>query len=120
MSKLLFFLVLFYFTCAAVQKKQSKKTISFFRPALYYRNFVLSIDDDFHYSDRDTLKGRRVFGYLITRYKTANNLLNIHLKVNDRDTSFSYDVSKCDSIILGLGYEYFFVLNEKQYVWAGD
>lgn len=106
----------------ALKKKQSgKKMISFFRSTGYYNSFYLKINDDFHYQERNERKGRGVFGFLITKYPTSCDSLHIFLKINNKDTSFYYNVAKYDSLMIGLNEEYhFFCLNEKQYIWAEE
>jgi hypothetical protein len=104
-----------------IYKFQSKKSISFFRATGYYKNFFLKVNNTFTYSEKNQTKGEGAFGYLITKYSTESDRIKVYLKVNSRDTIFNYDVSKYDSLMIGLNDDnHFFVFNEREYVWAND
>lgn len=122
MIKSLIFLLFLFYCCynSSFKLYNQAKTVSVFRSTDYYNDFYIRINNDFSYEDRDTIKGNGVFGYLITKYPTKSNTIKIYLRVNSRDTTFSYNVSKYDSLMIGLGDKYFFVFNEKEYVWAKD
>jgi len=121
MTKIILIILLIIPTVVYTNGIQKNKSISLFRASGYYDKFCIKVDGRFNYFEKQQDKGNGAFGYLIGRYKTNNNVIKIDLKINDRDTSFTYNIEKYDSLMIGLnGSKNFFVFNEKEYVWAND
>lgn len=108
-------------TVVYTNKLQIDKSVSFFRASGYYDKFCIKVDGRFNYFEKKQDKGSGAFGYLIGKYRTRNNIIKVYLSINDRDTSFIYNIEKHVSLMIGLnGSNNFFVFNEKEYVWAND
>lgn len=102
------------------KNKQDEKVISIFRGSGIYKSFKIIIDKKYNYLDTCKTIENGAFGELITKYKTKNSFINIYLKVNGKDTAFNYNISKHDSLMMGVGDKHFFIFNEDEYVWAND
>lgn len=101
-------------------EQPQKREISFFRMTGYFSNFCLKINNDFCYSEKKQTKGTDAFGYFVTKYKATSDTLRLYLKINNKDTTFNYILSKYDSLMLGGGEGHFFCWTKKDYIWAND
>ena len=115
------FSIPFYSNNYASRKQVVKvREVSFFRMTGFFKRFCLKINNDFSYYERNQIKGNAALGYLITKYKTSSDTLHLYLKINNRDTTFKYVLTGCDSVMLGGGDNYFFCWTKKDYIWAND
>jgi hypothetical protein len=118
---MLMLLIIFYSDHYVFGKQKTRtREISIFRITGFFKNFYLKINDDFYYQEKNKTKGNAALGYFITKYKTNRDTLHLYLKINNRDTSFDYVLTKYDSLMLGGGDDYFFCWTKKEYIWAND
>ena len=85
------------------QIQGKEKTISIFRPSGFYEEYKISIDKKYFYADKHRMISNQAFGELITKYKTKSNNVDIYLRINGKDTSFRYNISIYDSLMMGRG-----------------
>lgn len=121
MTKTILVILLFIPTVIYTNELRKDKSVSLFRASGYYDRFCIKVDGKFNYFEQQQNKGNGAFGYLIGKYKTRKDIIKIDLRINDRDTTFTYNVEKHDSLMIGLnGSKNFFIFNETEYVWAND
>jgi hypothetical protein len=113
-------LLLFFDRTQGMKTIKKEKVISIFRGSAFYKDYKLTVDKKYYYADTSSSVSNGAFGQLITKYKTAGSTIKIYLRVDGKDTTFSYNISKCDSLMMGRGAAGFYVLNEREYVWAND
>jgi hypothetical protein len=123
MLRYIFLLMLMvFYKCGGEKKNTSSrdKTI-LFRTSEHDLVFSLTIDNDFAYYD-SLLNKDIVLGYSIGSYKKQKDSSVIHLRINEKDTTFKYPLFKVDSILFGLtGSRKFYIFtNHDKNAWVID
>lgn len=112
--------VIWFYECGGGKKNTpSKDKTVLFRTSEHNLVFRLTIDDDFtHY---DSLVNKDVvLGYPIGCYKKKKDSSVIHLKINEKDTTFKYPLFKVDSILFGLtgSRNFYIITNNDKSAWV--
>lgn len=97
------------------------RSLKIFRSTEKVNLFVLRINDDFSY--RDSLnKNYSKPWKLIKEYYLAGDSINIYLKIDNKDTSFVYNVIGIDSILFGRmsGQKFYIRNNLHKEAWLFD
>lgn len=76
------------------------RVVKIFRSTEKVSLFVLRINDDFHYRDSSDKNYSKPWS-LIKEYFPAGDSINIYLKIDNKDTSFRYNIIGIDSILFG-------------------
>jgi hypothetical protein len=101
--------------------EKKEKLISIFRGSGIYNDYKLVVDKKYYYSDKNRTIYNGAFGELVTKYKTKDNNIKIYLRVDGSDTSFFYNVTNYDSLMMGRNDDgHFYIFNEREYIWAND
>ncbi len=114
--------VMGFYKCVGDKKNTpSKDETVLFRTSEHNLVFSLKIDNDFtHY---DSLVNKDiVLGYSIGNYKKKKDSSVIHLRINERDTTFKYPLFKVDSILFGLtgSRKFYIITNHDRNAWIID
>ena len=128
MLRYIFLLAVFGFYKCGGEKKNtpskntpSKNATVLFRTSEQFLIFSLKIDNDFTYHD-SLLNKDIVMGYSIGSYKKKKDSSVIHLRINEKDTTFKYPLFKVDSIMFGLtgSRKFYIITNQDINHWIID
>jgi hypothetical protein len=114
--------VMGFYKCGSEKKNTpSKDETVLFRTSEHNLIFSLTIDNDFTYHDSLVNKDI-VLGYSIGRYKKKKDSSVIHLRINEKDTTFKYPLFKVDSILFGLtgSRKFYIITNHDRNAWVID
>ncbi len=123
MLRYIFILALIGFNKCGNERKSvpSKDETVIFRTSEYNLIFSLTINNDFTYYD-SLLNKDVVLGYSIGSYKKQRDSSIIHLRINERDTTFKYPLFKADSILFGLtgSRKFYIITNHDRNAWIAE
>lgn len=114
--------VMGFYKCGGEKKNTpSKNATVLFRTSEHNLIFSLTIDNDFTYHD-SLLNKDIVLGYSIGSYKKKKDSSVIHLRINEKDTTFKYPLFKVDSILFGLteSRKFYIITNHDRNAWIID
>ncbi len=114
--------VIGFYKCGGEKKNTlSKDETVLFRTSEHNLVFSLTIDNDFTYYDSLVNKDV-VLGYPIGSYKKKKDSSVIHLKINEKDTTFKYPLFKVDSILFGLtgSRKFYIITNHDKSAWIAE
>lgn len=97
------------------------RVLNIFRSTEKVNLFVLRINDDFNYSDSSDKNYTQPWS-LIKEYIPAGDSINVYLKIDNKDTSFIYNIRGVDSILFGRSYDRTFYItnNLDKDAWLFD
>jgi hypothetical protein len=97
-----------FYSCRDKKPNETNRAVPFppgrvlkiFRSTEKVNLFVLRINDDFNYRDSSDKEYSGPWS-LIKEYIPAGDSISVYLKIDNRDTSFVYNVKVVDSVLFG-------------------
>jgi len=98
-----------------------ERIVKIFRSTEKVNLFVLRINDDFNYRDSSDNHYSKPWS-LIKEYFPAGDSISIYLKIDNKDTSFRYNIIGVDSILFGRmpGQKFYIRNNLHKQAWLFD